>query len=985
MKNKNICFTAKLYPSILSVFLLVASSRAIQAREQHPFLDTTAPFVCENLILGAKHGTSYGKGGLFSIFQKFMGLRYSTETIGLEPILEKGAGGMIFMPNHVAPIDPVLMIAAIGAETAARPVMTEDMTRGWIGKGLKYMLAQVNGFVLPSPEVGGKTASALSNGVFDELMNAVAHGDNALIYPSGTIQSSPNERLGNKAAVEMILKKDPNARIILVRQRGLWGSDWSRGGEGSDPLNPLKTGQLIKRGALSALKILAANGFYFMPKRPITLEFFEPGDDFPRSGTRQEINRYLERFYNDPPEKVTFVRRYWWQLGKQNVQVVESEISHSAAGIQGTGQQVDIDLPTFDEKMVDRLIASVKSILNITEADLDTSFEEAGIDSLNKAELLTEISTVFNVNLPDDSQFSTVRDLARLISEETNNMAATETDPASHGEGDRANIANGGIKPSAGWLANPSSQKEITFLAGQTIPEIIVRRALAEGNKVIGEDAVLGPLTYKSLLVKAWAMAPLLKAMPGKQIGVLLPAASGGAVIYLAAHLAGKEPEYTPFTSKPEAVLKALKSLDTLTILTSRKAFEKLSKDYDMSQYMDRFVFLDDMKLKIGLNIPGAIMDTANLPSVIRAYARQTKNTVVLFTSGSTGSPKSVPLSHDNVLANVKDLMSLFKVNESDRILNFLPPFHSFGHLMNVLSLTLGIPSIYHANPKEAQTIANQIAAYGPTIIAAPPSILEEVAAKVDPAKALSVRLILVGADALKKHQIELLKKKFPNADILEGYGATELAPVVAVNPAGAAKFGTVGKVLPSIQYQIVDTETFLPVKRGEKGFLVVRGPSIFSGYSNTDANPFVTLADGLTYYNTGDIFTEDEENYLTIHGREDRVAKRFGDKVPMPAIENVLVEMVEPLRPSNLDGSRFQGPLIAVETAGDNQPLVAFTVLKNLTLQQIQRHMRDHNLTGTQLVEQIRYIEEIPMLGSGKPDYKSMANALKSEAAVLN
>lgn len=933
------------------------------AKAPHPTLPATPEYVCNSLLLGARHGKPANRLGL-NIFRGLLNTRYNTTIHGLDEILTSGEEGMLILPNHSGTVDPLIVLAAISGTTNARPVMTEEMAKGPTGPLLKKLMGGVNAILLPSAKVGGKTGSALAQSVINEIGNSLGHGDNIVLYPSGAIQTSSRESIGNKSAVQQILAANSGTRIVLVRERGIWGSSWTHGDESSDPNQKISTNKLMIRGLWTGFKTLLLNGFVLTPKRPVTLEFFEP-KDFPRNGSREEMNTYLENFYNDKnnPERRTFVRRYFWQVWKKRVTVSETDIDY---GAHGAAQEISIDLPELNKDVADKILEIGRSIFTHEDLHLGTDLQsEAGLDSLNQVDLLTAISESFDINLPDDAQFANLAELTKLVMQ----------------EGEKSD-AKAAMEPSPGWKANPTSQKKVSAPSGQTVTEMVIKKALAEPKKVIGEDQMRGPVTYNDLLIKAVATSSVLERLPGDKLGILLPASGGGPLVYTATHLAGKVPVYVNFTAAPDAIVASLNSIGVQRIVTSRKVFETLAKDYDMSRYMERFIFLEDLIRKIKLAAPMALLKVKFArfaPASLLRQARRTKHAVILFTSGSSGTPKAVPLTHENILANVNDLSELFEITESDRVLSFLPPFHSFGHMTQVLSLALGVPAVYHVKPTDAQTLASIIDAYKPTILAGTPSFLEGIGQRARGNNFGSVRLIFAGAEKLKPTQIDLLKQEFPNADILEGYGLTEMSPVVSVNPPGAAKFGTVGKMLQSLQYLIVDAETRQPVLPNQPGILLASGPSVFPGYLNTDGKqPFVEV-NGVSYYDTGDVVVEDPDGYIKILGRMGRFRKMKGEMISLPALEDMLSDLIEPSRPTLADGSKFAGPIMAVESAEDNAPFVLFTTV-SLDLAEVQRYMRSRGATGAQMIGEVRVVNEIPMLGTGKTDYKVLQSQLKSE-----
>lgn len=953
----------KLLKTFIS-FSLLFSNYVFSQTRPYPLLETTPQYVCDNLLLGKGYGAPANSIGL-SIFETIMRGRYDIEVKGLTEILSRGKSGILFLSQHSGLVDPMIMMAAINRSTNVRPVMTENMTldkAGAIiktGAVLRMLTGGVNTILLPDAQKGGATNASLAEAVLGEVANAINHGDNILLYPSGNLQISSLERVGETTGVFELLKRVPNVRVVLVRQRGIWGSSWTHGAEASDPEKKSETGVLLQRGILTGIKTFLANGFVLTPKRPVTLEFAEPAD-FPKFGSKSEMNAFMDRYFNaDPAESRTFVNYYFLSglFGSKTVRPATQEIDYTKARTNSIQAE-----DKASEELKSKVLAITKTALENTDIDYDSVLYNSGLDSLSQTELITAILEQFNVELPDDSQFSTVRELSNLVYD-------AQASGVEHGSK---------VEVSEGWKNNPRSDKLIRVHEGiKNITEMIVRRALEEPDKVIAEDLIRGPFTYKKLLTTALAVSEELKGIDGKNLGILMPASSGNSLVYLATQLAGKVPVYVNFTTQQDTLIAGLDSIGTEKILTTRQIVSVVGKDNDLSKYMHRFVYLEDLKLRILSQMPRAFLRMSLFKQSIIEQARQAdKTAVILFTSGSTGVPKAVPLTHENILSNVNDLTAQFEIKESDRLLIFAPPFHSFGHLLQVLNLGLGLPAFYHPKPKAAATIAQIIDKAGISIFLGPPSLVRDFALVYRGQS--SPRLAVMGAEALRQADFDIIQRAFPQTTILEGYGATETSPVISVNPIDHPILGTVGKILPSYKYAVVDPETYKDVEKGQVGVLLVSGPAVFSGYLNVESRDAFIERDGLKYYITKDLVVERPDNYIEIKGKTTRFPKINGEMVSIPHLENILVELVEPLRPREANGNAVGGPLVAVVNVGDNKPIIAFTSVP-LTLAQVQSELRARGMKGSHKIDEVRHIDSIPMLGTGKTDYKILEGIIKN------
>lgn len=274
---------------------------------------------CEVFLLGSHEARPYNRVVDFML-KRFVPVRYQIESRGLSDIQQNNRG-ILFLSNHEAPIDPVVVLSQL-RHFQARPVMAEELVSSpVIGPILKKMAGGVNAILVPAKSKWKKDFGAKIQIVLEEVSRVLQRGDNILLYPAGTVQRSARESIVGKRAVETILRSNPNVRIVLIRQRGLWGSSFSWGGSDNNDIEKTNTGTLLGRGIWNSFWSLLSNGIVLTPKRPVTLEFLEPLD-FPRNGSREEINKYLENFFNDEshPEKRVHVP-YHFLLGREPVEL----------------------------------------------------------------------------------------------------------------------------------------------------------------------------------------------------------------------------------------------------------------------------------------------------------------------------------------------------------------------------------------------------------------------------------------------------------------------------------------------------------------------------------------------------------------------------------------------------------------------------------------------------------------------------------------
>ena len=446
----------------------------------------------------------------------------------------------------------------------------------------------------------------------------------------------------------------------------------------------------------------------------------------------------------------------------------------------------------------------------------------------------------------------------------------------------------------------------------------------------------------------------------------MLPASVAADIVFYAMHLAGKTPVMMNWTTGPSGLAHGVEVTGVRQVVTSSRLVDRLGIAIEGSDY----VFLEDVKK--------SIKKTEALGLMARTYLRPTsflKNlpkqderdpAVFLFTSGSESAPKTVPLTHRNLLTNIHDSLAVLQPDQHDSLLGFLPPFHSFGLTGNVLLPQLsGIRSIRYADPTDAPGLVRLIGAYKPSMLFTTPTFLGYILGNCSGDEMQSLRKIITGAEACPEATHELCAQKAPEAIILEGYGITECSPVVAANRIERNKHGSIGKPVDHVEAKIVHHETLKQVQAGETGMLLVRGDSIFDGYHAFDGpSPFVEVEDQ-QWYRTGDLVSADEDGYLQFRGRLKRFLKAGGEMISLPALEKPFQEKF----PADENGPRVA--VEGVETAGGRM-VVLFTTA-DISMREASDVLLEAGLRGVMRLDAVRRVETIPVLGTGKTDYKSL------------
>jgi acyl-[acyl-carrier-protein]-phospholipid O-acyltransferase/long-chain-fatty-acid--[acyl-carrier-protein] ligase len=334
---------------------------------------------------------------------------------------------------------------------------------------------------------------------------------------------------------------------------------------------------------------------------------------------------------------------------------------------------------------------------------------------------------------------------------------------------------------------------------------------------------------------------------------------------------------------------------------------------------------------------------------------------VILFTSGSEGVPKGVELSHTNILANIRQMLSVTDIQDTDRLFNCLPMFHSFGLTVGtLLPLVRGAYTYIYPSPLHYRVIPAAFYDRDCTIFLSTNTFLNGYGRKADPYDFRTMRYLFAAAEKLQEATATTWAQKF-GVRVLEGYGATECAPCVSVNTPLTPKYGSVGRLLPGMEYKLQPVEG---VEEG--GRLFVRGPNVMNGYLNPDANATFKALDG--WYDTGDIVSVDAEGYLFIRGRLKRFAKVSGEMVSLTAVEDALAGAFPQY------GLRCQVAVITRPDEGKGEVLIAVTNEPKLKLDEIRAAIKAAGLSNLSAPREIKAVREIPKLGTGKVNHRELA-----------
>ncbi|MEM8886113.1 MAG: MFS transporter, partial [Planctomycetota bacterium] len=489
------------------------------------------------------------------------------------------------------------------------------------------------------------------------------------------------------------------------------------------------------------------------------------------------------------------------------------------------------------------------------------------------------------------------------------------------------------------------------------------------------EDARSGPRTRLEAAAGAIGLARRLRVHWDNQthVGILLPPSAASAILNVAAAFAGKIAVNLNWTAGRAGLASALRQGDIKTLVTSWDFLNKAKIELPPGVTP---ILLEDLKPSVG-PISRFVAATAALiwpQRWVERYCGASKRprigdvATVIFSSGSTGEPKGVMLSHWNIGSNIEGLAQVTRVERHDRVLNVLPDFHAFGTLLTWFGLAQGVPQVRHPDPTDANAVGALVERHALTIAIATPTFLQLYMRRVRPEQFGSLRLMLTGAEKLRAKLADDFEERF-GLRPLEGYGATECAPVIAVSfpsfrAAGfyqrGARKGSVGLPLPGITLRVVDPDTQEAVEPGEPGLLLVKGPNVMLGYLGRDP------VEPGGWYETGDIATVDVDGFVTITDRLSRFSKIGGEMVPHGRVEEELENALD-------EGSERHFVVGGVPDEKKSERLTVLHTVDETRIPDLLIDLKERGLPNIYIprLDHFIRVDELPVLGSGNVDLK--------------
>ncbi len=880
-------------------------------------------------------------------------VRYRVKVVGEKGLNRKkfhDKAGILFLPNHPALVDPIFLFTILWPKFQLRPLVIEYIYRqNFIGLFMKITRA------LSVPDLDTsmnelkvmKTEKAL-----DEIVHGLQTGENYLLYPAGKLKGSNKEILGGASATHTILQKVSNVNVMLIRVSGLWGSSFSKAYTHKSPdFNTV---------FIRNIKNLFKGLIFFLPKRRVLIELELAGKDFPREGSRLEVNRYLENWYNQYPEEV----------GVKNSPRVESEPLQKVS-YRFYKNKV---LKTFSpkkEKIIDakapyslEVEAAVIKELNRIQPDLKISPEmylanDLGLDSLDIAELITFLNSHYHVKDLHPEDMQTVRDVVRAAS------------------GGRNKKKRSGPASTHAWPEEKAGRT--VEIKGETIFESILHTADRLKNRPAVGDDLIGVLSYKKLKLNAIALSLEIKKIPGKYIGIMLPASIGSNIIILAVMMAGKVPVMMNWTLGPRFLNHMMELTKAKMVISSWRFLERLS-GVQFGSLVHKLILIEDIRKKMSLSskLKALYLSKRKAPIIVKALKLQRikgdDEAVILFTSGTEANPKGVPLSHKNILSNLRACMKAIKIYPEDIMLGILPPFHSFGFTVaGLFPLIYGIKVAYSPDPTDSHAVAEAMGRWKATMLCSAPSFLRGILSVATDNQVKHIRLFVSGAEKIPEEILEKINNMKDGQKLVEGYGITECSPIIASGwPSPKSK--EMGRLLPGIEALIVHPETREVLSMHVEGELCFSGDNIFHGYLGEKKNPFFLYNDK-KWYCSGDLGYFDQDGCLVLSGRLKRFVKVGGEMISLGAVE---AELLKYLKKEQIPlGEEAALAVLANEEKGERPELFLVTTL-SLDKGKLNKALKEAGFSLLIKISHVQKIEELPLMGTGKIDYRTLQKLIK-------
>lgn len=852
-------------------------------------------------------------------------LRYRFVWKGIDLAECRKEKSLLFLPNHPSKLDSVLMFLFLQKKgVRVRPIGIEYIFQWpWFRPFLKRFR------VIPIPhfKTGVNQYKLMrAEKSLQEIVQGLRSGENFLLFPAGKTKKSGVEVIGGTSATHRLIQECPEARGILIRITGFWGSSFSK--VPTEHSSEIRS--RIRRGMAALLK----HGIFFLPRRDIVVEVERLGETWRAPEiSKREFNRHLEHWYNQYPD-AKGVRHRSEPLQRASWDVDEKR----EEGELLSEESLPVSKP-ISPRTSELVYAEIRRILNHPSLELSNGLNlstDLGMDSLNVAELVVFLSRHTKSKKIVPEQMQTVQDVLELAE-----------------RGPKAAVRVPGIHR---W---PKERERGAIVPPEApnIPQAILQMCQQRGSLSMCADDFAGVLSYRKFGRAVRVLAKHFASFAEERIAVLLPAAASTYIVVLALQWAGKVPVMLNWTLGPRYLDQMMEGSGAERILTSWNFVDRLQQ-VDFGKWAGQLQFLEHIRSDLSLKTKLSALFGKLDGSLVKEEA------VILFTSGSESMPKGVPLTHQNILANLRSLLQGFPFTADHISYSTLPPFHSLGFTVaGLFPLLLGLRTAFYPDPTDALGLAEGIHRWEITHLALAPTFLKGLLSVAKKEELATMQIFVSGGERTPPELFEQVSQLYPHAKLVEGYGVTECSPCIALDHPSSPHRG-VGKVIPGIEILSIHPETQAPLPEETVGEICICGPNVFRGYLAKTPFPFIDLR-GKRWYRTGDLGYVDREGYLILSGRLKRFVKVGAEMISLVAIEEVLAKPI----------GGGETPSLAVssrETQAGKPEILLFSKLP-FTRESAHEILRQAGFSHLVKIDRVIPVEEIPVSSTGKIDYQKL------------
>ncbi len=869
-------------------------------------------------------------------------LRYSIHYKGLEDVT-KAKKNMLFLCNLTSEIDPLLIYLILSKKIKVKAILPKRLFSFY---WLKRLFERLGGyFVIPYDQLPSKLQIKRLTEETNKINEEMNRGENFIFFPKGKLMISPFDGY-NYTILSAFLEKQPPANIAIVTIKGMLGSSFSHKMLGVD--------FSYVKSISACLKTILKNLIFFMPKRKVFIEFSLPEKEFPLEQDTPIIMSYLDMFFNrelgdlKSDEKGLFlVPHYFWKKKVDIKPLVAPPIMQKE------------DIP---KEIQQQVIEEIARLVNIRPEEIspkDDLYEDLGLNSLDVTELVIFLEEYFN----QDISFESIRTVGDVI------LGAI-------GRENKARFSTEVGKRNASWF-NIKDRKETAFPEAKTIIESFFKTCDRMDGSYACVD-LMGIMSFYRMKSFVLGLAEEFKNLPGDKVGILLPPCAFMNIAVLALMLVKKVPVLMNWSLGPQNLAEVVSQTKMKVILSEEWLIDK-KLGFPLPKHIEELVFpLEGIRdeLTFDKRKEALSLSRKKADEILSFYKlknlKEDDIAAILFTTGTEKKPKGVPLSHKNILKNQISACKTVEIVKTDVMMGILPSFHAFGFsITNLLPLTIGARVVFLMNTLDLKHAGELINTWKVTVLCATPTFFRILLSITPKEKLQSLRLAIMGAEALSQELIAKAKELLPNTKVVEGYGVTEGSPILALNKIDSERRG-VGFPIDNVEIKIVDVDDFHEVGCKEKGLVIARGPNIFDGYLlNEGKDPFIKI-DGKKWYNTQDLGYIEEDGSLHLIGRLSRSVKKGGELISLVAMEEVILHKLMGDKDLISKDKPLHVGIVGKENERNQIELALFCNYP-ITLERANSCLQEAGFSNLFRLNRVVVLDELPLFATGKTNYRKL------------